>query len=244
MAIAMLSAVLWQVVLDRQDRFRLLSEMSAAREAQLFLLGQTAVVETGIYRIDPVYKPSLEVGGDLFQILPRPDGSTIVVVGDVSGKGLRAAMMASLVCGAVQRDDSTSASALLSGLNRTLATRQGGGFVTCCCIRLDPDGSATVANAGHLTPYWNGEEMALAPGLPLGVVADAEYEETAIMLRPGDQLTVLSDGVVEAENVNRELFGFDRSREISTKSAQQIAEAARVWGQTDDITVVTVRRLS
>ena len=242
MAIAMLVAVLWQVVLDRQDRFRLLSEMSAAREAQLFLLGQTAVVETGTYRIDPVYEPSLEVGGDLFQILARPDGSTMVVVGDVSGKGLRAAMMASLVCGAIQRDGSTSAAALLTGLNRTLAVRQGSGFVTCCCVHLHADGRATVANAGHLAPYWNGEEMTLDAGLPLGVDGDAEYEETAIVLRPGDQLTVLSDGVVEAENAQRELFGFDRTREISTKSAQEIADAAKAWGQNDDITVVTIQR--
>ncbi len=244
MAIAMLITVLWQVALDRRDRFRLQSEMTAARQAQLFLLGQATAVETGGYRIDPVYEPSLEVGGDLFQILARPDGSTMVVVGDVSGKGLRAAMMASLACGAIQRDESASAAALLEGLNRTLAARPGGGFVTCCCVRLDPDGRATVANAGHLAPYWNGEELALQPGLPLGIDGEASFSETVILLRPGDHLTILSDGVVEAENAGRELFGFERTREISGKSAGEIAEVAKVWGQNDDITVVTVRRLT
>ncbi len=76
--------------------------------------------------------------------------------------------------------------------------------------------------------------------MPLGLVADAVYTESRAP-RPG-VLTLVSDGVVEAENTQRELFGFDRTREISTQSAQEIAEAAKAWGQNDDITVVTVRR--
>ena len=73
-------------------------------------------------------------------------------------------------------------------------------------------------------------------------VAEADWEETRITLRPGAQVTLVSDGVVEAENAQRELFGFDRTREISGKSAREIAEAAKAWGQNDDITVVTVQR--
>ena len=84
--------------------------------------------------------------------------------------------------------------------------------------------------------------MPLSAGLPLGIVAHAEFDESSFALGAGQQLTMVSDGVVEAENAQRELFGFDRTREISTKSAQEIAEAARAWGQNDDITVVTVRR--
>ncbi len=84
--------------------------------------------------------------------------------------------------------------------------------------------------------------MALAAGMPLGIVAHAEFEESRIPLAHGQQLTLVSDGVVEAENAQRELFGFERTREISTKSAREIAEAAKAWGQNDDITVVTVRR--
>jgi serine phosphatase RsbU (regulator of sigma subunit) len=76
----------------------------------------------------------------------------------------------------------------------------------------------------------------------LGVTAEATYEEVAARLAPGEQLVLVSDGVVEAENARRELFGFERTREMSMKSAAEIAEAALAWGQTDDITVLTVRR--
>jgi serine phosphatase RsbU (regulator of sigma subunit) len=85
----------------------------------------------------------------------------------------------------------------------------------------------------------DGREVAVEAGLPLGIVAEAEYFESTAR---GENITLVSDGVVEAENAQRELFGFDRTREISTQPAREIAEAAKVWGQTDDITVVTVRR--
>ncbi len=115
----------------------------------------------------------------------------------------------------------------------------GGGFVTCCCARFDASGTVTIANAGHPSPYCDGREVAVEAGLPLGVIAAVTYEESVVR---GERFTFVSDGVVEAENARRELFGFDRTREISTKSAHEIAEAAKAWGQTDDITVVTVRR--
>ena len=82
----------------------------------------------------------------------------------------------------------------------------------------------------------------LESGLPLGVVADCPYIETSAMVGCGEQVTFVSDGVVEAANEHGELFGFDRTREISGQSAQEIADAAKAWGQNDDITVVTVRR--
>ncbi|HUY95658.1 MAG TPA: SpoIIE family protein phosphatase, partial [Terracidiphilus sp.] len=89
-------------------------------------------------------------------------------------------------------------------------------------------------------PYRNGEEVPLESGLPLGVIADAEYFETTFTLAPGNQLTFLSDGVVEAQSSTGELFGFDRTAAISTQSAEQIAAAAQAFGQEDDITVLTL----
>ncbi len=86
---------------------------------------------------------------------------------------------------------------------------------------------------------WLGREVEVAAGLPLGVIAGVAYEESVVR---GERFTFVSDGVVEAENASRELFGFERTREISSKSARGIAEAAKAWGQNDDITVVTVRR--
>ncbi|MGA3372403.1 MAG: SpoIIE family protein phosphatase [Terracidiphilus sp.] len=103
-----------------------------------------------------------------------------------------------------------------------------------------------VANAGHLPPYLNGEEVGVPGSLPLGIVSPARYELTTLRLMPGDRLTFVSDGVVEAQSQSKsksgssELFGFDRTREISRQPAASIAKAARAFGQLDDITVVTV----
>ena len=77
-------------------------------------------------------------------------------------------------------------------------------------------------------------------GLPLGIVAGAEYTETTMQLEPGDTLTFISDGVVEAQAATGELFGFDRTRAISQESPDQIAAAAQQFGQQDDISVLTL----
>jgi serine phosphatase RsbU (regulator of sigma subunit) len=106
---------------------------------------------------------------------------------------------------------------------------------------LRNDGQLTVANAGHPSPYVDGREAEVEAGLPLGIVADATYEEA---VSQGSIITVVSDGVVEAENAQRELFGFERTLAMSKISAHEIADAAKAWGQTDDITVVTVRKIS
>jgi serine phosphatase RsbU (regulator of sigma subunit) len=139
----------------------------------------------------------------------------------------------------LRNEKSHSPGAILAALNDGLAGHTGGGFITCCCACFDADGTVTISNAGHPAPYGDGGELPLDAGLPLGVIAGVAYEESVV---PGERFTFVSDGVVEAESEQRELFGFERTREISMKSAQEIAEAARAWGQTDDITVVTVRR--
>jgi serine phosphatase RsbU (regulator of sigma subunit) len=129
---------------------------------------------------------------------------------------------------------------MLDRLNRQLCGRTDGGFATCLCALLKPDGAITIANAGHLPPYHNGCELHSEPGLPLGIVPEATYIETRARLTPGESLTFLSDGVVEAQSPSGELFGFDRTRAISTQSAEDIAHAAQQFGQEDDITVLTV----
>ena len=116
-----------------------------------------------------------------------------------------------------------------------------GGFVTCCAARIDQSGKVTIANAGHLAPYLDGGEAPVPGGLPLGIVSCAECEESGFLLRPASSLTFLSDGVVEARNESGELFGFDRTRAISSQSAQSIADVAQSFGQEDDITVLTLQ---
>ncbi len=217
------------------EQERLKYEVEAAAEVQSLLLPSGE-----ISGVDAVYLPASEVGGDFYQVLDREDGSRIIAVGDVSGKGLRAAMLVSLTIGILRNEKTSSPARILAVLSEGLIGRSGGGFVTCCCARFDADGNVTIANAGHPAPYCDGRELVIESGLPLGLVPGVEYAESVVR---GERFTFISDGVVEAENAQRALFGFDRTREISSKSAQEIAEAARVWGQTDDITVVTVRRV-
>ncbi|HBY62784.1 MAG TPA: hypothetical protein DEH78_23420 [Solibacterales bacterium] len=220
----------------RQDRERgrLQQELAAAAEVQALLVPSQS--KPGV---ESVYLPAAEVGGDFYQILDRADGSWILLIGDVSGKGLKAAMLVSVVIGAVRQGGESTPGGILAGLNRVLQAQTGGGFVTALCARLSADGVVTVANAGHLAPYVDGREAEVDTGLPLGVLPAAAYAETALT---GSAFTFVTDGVVEAANAQGELFGFERTREMSRESAQAIAESARAWGQNDDITVVTVRR--
>jgi serine phosphatase RsbU (regulator of sigma subunit) len=225
-----------RLVGDRAEKLRLASELESARTVQQLLFPKPT---SG--HIDAVYCPANEVGGDFWQALPAAGGGEIVVVGDVSGKGLRAAMMVSLLTGALRNRKSDRPAEILAELNRVTVSTMHTGFVTAMVAHVK-DGRATIANAGHPAPYLNGEEVTLDAALPLGVDPDAVYTEREIAC--GEQLTLISDGVIEAENASRELFGFERTREISGDSAQQIVDAARAWGQKDDITVVTVKRVA
>ena len=101
----------------------------------------------------------------------------------------------------------------------------------------------TLANAGHLAPYRNGVEMEIEGCLPLGLIAQSSYTESSFMLGVAEQLTLVTDGVVEARGDTGELFGFDRTVAISRDNAQSIADTAQTFGQDDDITVVTVVRV-
>ena len=131
------------------------------------------------------------------------------------------------------------AAEVLAHLNRVLHG-QITGFVTCTAALIAANGNMTLANAGNLPPYRNGQELDVESGLPLGITPDARYSETTFQLHPSDRLTFVSDGVVEATNERRELFGFHRTQDISTQSASAIAEAAKQFGQHDDITVLTL----
>jgi len=117
-------------------------------------------------------------------------------------------------------------------------------ITTCLVLRTDANGIFTVANAGHIAPYLNGAELPLENGLPLGLAADALYAESNFSLTEGKQLTLMTDGIVEARGNNGELFGFERTRELAAESAELIAQSAKGFGQEDDITVLTIARLT
>lgn len=227
-----------------REQARAAGELNAAREIQQRLVPASLPELTG-FRLEAAYLPAQEVGGDFYQVLEQKDGSALIVVGDVSGKGLKAAMTGALAIGALRTlaAENLGPAALLTRLSRQIRETQDSGFITCVCTRIGPEGAGTLANAGHLAPYRRGEELQVDPGLPLGIDPNVEYTETQFQLEPGDSLTLLSDGVVEAMNPGGQLFGFDRTREVSTQSAHSIAAAAQAFGQEDDITVLTLTRL-
>lgn len=222
---------------------RLAAEVEAARVAQRVLVPEEIAPVEG-YAFRSAYRPAGNLSGDFFQVLPDGRGGALLALGDVSGKGLSAAMTGTMTIGALRTivGSGVSPSDLLSELNlQVLATKQSG-FVTLICALLAPDGTAVLANAGHLNPYWNGKEIEVEPGLPLGVAPGSAYPETRLQLAPGDNLTLLSDGVVEARSASGELFGFERTQAISRRPPDSIAEVAQHFGQDDDITVLSVTR--
>ena len=219
------------------------SEVAAAQEVQQVLLPETIETVPG-FAVETVYQPAQQVGGDFFQVLPTGDGGLLVVVGDVAGKGLSAAMLVSVLVGAIRgvAEYTQDPAELLGSLNERLVGRGGGSFSTALAARIDADGAVRIANAGHLSPYLDGREMTLPGALPLGVVSGTHYEINRFALAAGSRLTFYSDGVVEAQNRRGELLGFDRAMEISMQPAEAIVEEVRRFGQQDDITVVTIRR--
>ena len=229
------------LIQDRRDKLRLVTEIEAARAIQQVLIPEVMPAVPG-FKIHSVYRPFGEVGGDFFQILPLHEGRALIAIGDVSGKGVPAALQVSLLVGMLRAmvEYTDSPAAILAALNRHMMGRSNGGFTTCLLLRTNADGQMIVANAGHIAPYCGGEELSVENGLPLGLAASAEYEESAFTLESHHQFTLTTDGIVEARSKTGELFGFDRTAAISTQSAEAIAAAAQAFGQDDDITVLTL----
>lgn len=216
-------------------------ELEAARTVQQVLIPQNLPLLPG-FAVETVYRPAGEVGGDFFQVLPIADG-VLAVVGDVSGKGMPAAMTVALLVGTLRTlaHSTTRPGEILAAMNHLMLGRSGGGFTTCLVLTASTDGTLSAASAGHLPPYLDGREVEIEAGLPLGLSPADAYPETVLRLEPGEQLTLITDGVVEARNSRGELFGFARTRDLSARPAVEIAEAAQGFGQEDDITVVTLR---
>ena len=221
------------------------SEMAAARQVQQLILPEQGQSFPG-YTVESVYQPARQVGGDFFQVFPSGNAGLLIVIGDVAGKGLPAAMLVSLLVGSIRAtaEETHDPVLILRRLHDRLFGRMGDGFATALAACISDDGLVTIANAGHLSPYLDGQEVDLPGALPLGVAGGGQYVSTTLQVPAGGRLTFYSDGVVEAQNPDGELFGFDRARKISTQSAAAIVETAVGFGQSDDITVVTIKRLA
>ncbi len=227
----------------RQREMRL--DVKQAQEVQQAILPEARMVLPAL-TIESAYRPAREVGGDFFQIIPHPaDGSLLIVAGDVAGKGLQAGMLVALLVGAIRSTTELNSDPafVLSALNRRLMGR-GNVAATCLALRIEADGGATLANAGHVAPCLNGEELPMEGALPLGIFEGAEASVMQFQLKPGDWLVLMSDGVAEATDANGHLFGFERVHELlrTATSATEIAGAAQAFGQEDDISVIALTR--
>jgi phosphoserine phosphatase RsbU/P len=155
-------------------------------------------------------------------------------------------MIVSMLIGMLRAISSISRdpSRILTDLNDMLFEHKHSGFVTCLAARLDPSGRITIANAGHLAPWLNGDEIAFTGSLPLSVVASAMPEQVVLEMRSGDRLTLLTDGVVEARDAQGVLFGFERTQSLLRQDASPLAlaESAIHHGQDDDLTVISILR--
>ncbi|MGA7257184.1 MAG: PP2C family protein-serine/threonine phosphatase, partial [Terracidiphilus sp.] len=247
---AVLSVVIFVLLLRRLQqslhRQRLIAlDLKQAQEVQQVILPESRVTLPS-FTVESEYRPAREVGGDFFQIIPhKTDGSLLIVAGDVTGKGLKAGMLVALLVGAIRTEEkhNNDPVGMLSTLNQRLIGR-GDAQATCLAMRIDADGSAMLANAGHLAPYLNGDPLAMEGALPLGIIEGAESSVMHFQLEKGDRLILMSDGIAEATDADGHLFGFESVNELlrTAKSVTEIAGAAQAFGQDDDITVILVTR--
>lgn len=228
-----------------RERARIGAELQAARTTQELLLARSRQPTPG-FRVETIYHPAAEVGGDFFLVSPAPNGSLTAIVGDVSGKGLVGALRVSMILGVLHRtnqfEDALDPASVLAHLDQALLAAGDVGFTTACCVQLQPSGKLYIANAGHISPYLAGHELPTAAALPLGLAPDQIYSITTAALPPGQALVLLSDGIVEARSAKGELFGFDRLSALTRLPAHEIADTAQRFGQEDDITVLTIAR--
>lgn len=227
----------------RKEQWKM--EIQQAQQVQQVLIPHELPQVQGL-TIESEYRPAREVGGDFFQIIPGEiPGDVVIVLGDVTGKGMQAGMLVALIVGAIRAavQHSSDPAQILHEVNEQLCERQHAN-ATCMILRIEPDGKMTVANAGQLPPYLNGKELEMDGAFPIGIVPDAEFSILSLVLQPGDSLILMSDGIVEAQDSHGTLFGFERISAMLRQqtTAEEIAKAAQEFGQEDDILVLQVRR--
>ena len=248
---------------EAKERERIEQELKVARLIQQTLLPK-ALPDIPGYEVAAYYQPAREVGGDFYDFLTLEDGRLGLVVGDVTDKGVPAALVMAttrtMLRAAAQR--LLSPGEVLQRVNDVLVQDiPPNMFVTCLYAILDPEsGRVVYANAGHDLPYWRragrrgAAEELRARGMPLGLMPGMGYEEKEMVLQKGESVLFYSDGLVEAHDRGREMFGFPRLQGLvgahraggSSLISFLLAELARFtgegWEQEDDITLVTLDR--
>ncbi len=248
-----------QQQLEAQARERLEQELRVARLIQQTLLPKE-LPELAGWSLARYYQPARAVGGDFYDFIQMANGQFGLVVGDVTDKGVPAALVMAttraILRGAAAQHDSPGRvleqanDLLVPDIPRNM-------FVTCLFSILDPaSGRLRYANAGHDLPYRRHGDGAMelrATGMPLGLLPGMHYEENEVEIEPGDTVLFYSDGIVEAHNPKREMFSFGRLQSLVAEHAGGaplidflLAELARFtgagWEQEDDVTLVTLQR--
>jgi serine phosphatase RsbU (regulator of sigma subunit)/predicted ester cyclase len=245
---------------EMRDRERVEHELRVAQRIQHALLPRDLPELEG-WEISHDYRPAREVGGDFYDFLNLDDGRVGMVIGDVSGKGIPAALVMactqSVLRAVARREGITPGKALKEANDVLFAYILPNMFATCFYAVLDPtEGLLQYANAGHSLPcHWH-EGLATdlrASGMPLGLMAGMTYEERETVLLPGDGVLFYSDGLIEAHDQRREMFGIPRMEEFviahpggATLVDSLLTELERFTGmareQEDDITLLTLQR--
>jgi sigma-B regulation protein RsbU (phosphoserine phosphatase) len=232
-AIAIENARLYQAV-SRQER-QLEKDIAMAREVQLRLL-PTGPPEQPHADLAVRFLPARAIGGDLYDFVEYEPGKIAIMLGDVSGKAAPAALFAALVSGimrsaAIQRPKSSE---MLRLLNDALQERKLDSQYVTMLFALWHDESRTleVSNSGAVQPIFSRDGQSLtiqSEGFPLGMFPDVTYDEISVVTQPGDVLVFVSDGILDAENAQGEMYGQDRLSKIlgadPEHSASQIADA-------------------
>lgn len=246
---------------EAQERERIQQELKVATLIQQTLLPKKLPDISG-WTIDAFYRPARAVGGDFYDFIPLEDGRLGVVIGDVTDKGVPAALVMA-TCRSMLRAAAlrhVDPGVVLAEVNDSLVPEiPPAMFVTCLYAIIDTDTGETVfANAGHNLPYVRSDDGVFelrATGMPLGLMPGMPYEETEHSLSVGEVMVLTSDGITEAHNEAGEMYGFARLKEqVGTSSipgeavSSLIDSLERFTGpdaeQEDDITVVSVRRTS
>jgi steroid delta-isomerase-like uncharacterized protein len=248
-------------VAEARERERIEQELQVARRIQQASLPKEVPEPEG-WQITPYYLPAREVGGDFYDFLELEDGRIGLVVGDATGKGVPAALVMASARSTLRAvaQASESPGEVLRRANVPLATDiPTNMFVTCFLAILEPErGSLRYANAGHDLPYLrrsggDDTEELKARGMPLGLMLEMDYEEKEASLREGDSILFYSDGLVEAHDPKREMFGFPRLRRLVAAHDEERSLVdflmeelyfftGEGWEQEDDITLVSLRR--
>jgi phosphoserine phosphatase RsbU/P len=247
-----------RLVEKERDRQRLEQEINIARDIQQALLPRD-FREFPHLAVTGFNLPCLSVGGDYFDVFPLGDGRTAFLIADVSGKGLGAALLTTMLQGALSGMTlGTDPARVFNHVNRFLCDHsQVGRYATMFFGILDPQGHLEFINAGHPSPFLIrrgvAEESFTEGSYPVGLVPEAAYTTVCLKLEPGDTLVLFSDGVTEAMDPDEQLFGIDRLKEVLTGQLEcpleqlqkcvleAVENFARGAHQADDLTLLIVR---